>query len=176
MFDAQRTNSRTAVLPAWLRTLVIGRKPKRTLLRIGVLVAATLLIRQFVLLPVRVYGPSMLPTYQQDGLNFINRLPYYFHEPRRGDVVAIRTSDTTIMYMKRIVGLPGETVAFHDGRLFINGQMLSEPYVKYPCNWDYDPVTLGSNQFFVVGDNRSMPQIYHEFGRTDRNRIVGRIF
>ena len=55
----------------------------------------------------------MLPTYRDHGVNFVNRLAYVFHEPRRGDVVAIRTlAGEHVMYMKRIVGLPGETVTF----------------------------------------------------------------
>ena len=58
------------------------------------------------------------------------------------------------MFMKRIVWLPGETVAFHEGRLLINGQPLAEPYVKFPCNWEQQPKQVGPNEYYVVGDNR----------------------
>lgn len=144
-------------------------------MRIVGLVFAIFLVRAYALIPIVVRGPSMLPTYQQSGINFVNRLAYLHSEPRRGDVVAIRTSGTSIMYMKRIVGLPGETVAFHEGHILINGKILNEPYVKFPCDWERAPVKLGGNQYFVVGDNRSMPEKYHVFGETERERIVGRI-
>ncbi len=163
---------------SWLRVVLIGRSPKRTLARLAVLVVACFVIFKFILLPIRVTGGSMLPTYKDHGVNFVNRLAYLWHEPRRGDVVAIRMSDTSglsIMYMKRVVGLPGETVAFADGHVLINGRILNEPYLKYPCDWDRDPVTLNSSQFFVVGDNRSMPQRDHTFGRADRRQIVGKV-
>ena len=157
------------------RAVVIGRRPRFTLVRIGVLIVAVVLTRQFVLLPIKIVGPSMLPTYQDHGVNLVNRLAYRSHEPQRGDVVAIRTSGESIMYMKRIIGLPGETVAFHEGHALINGQPLDEPYLKYPCDWDLPPVTVEPGEIFVVGDNRSMPASYHYFGRTERQRVVGKI-
>ena len=169
------SGTKQAHLPSWLRTVLIGRNPRRTLARIGVMIVAVLLIRAYALIPITVKGPSMLPTYEERGVNFVNRLAYLHSDPQRGDVVAIRTSGTSIMYMKRVVGLPGETVAFHKGHLLINGKVLDEPYVKLACDWERAPVTLGDHQYFVVGDNRSMPEQYHVFGETDRVRIVGKI-
>src|SRR5207249_3588149 len=101
--------------PSWVQTVLIGRKPRRTLVRILILIVICFVVFKFILLPIRIDGGSMLPTYKEHGVNFVYRLPYLFHEPRRGDVVAIRTSGYSIMYMKRIVGLPGETVGFQDG-------------------------------------------------------------
>jgi len=161
--------------PSWLRTVFIGRRPKRTLARIVVLVVTCFVVFKFVLLPIRVDGGSMLPTYKEHGVNFVNRLAYRFHEPRRGDVVAIRLAGPSIMFLKRIVGLPGETVAFHDGRALINGKVLEEPYVKFECDWEIEPIVLGPEQYFVVGDNRSMPKEDHEMGEPHRDRIVGKI-
>ena len=77
--------------------------------------------------------------------------------------------------MKRIVGLPGEAVAFHKGRLFINGKPLDESYVKLPCEWEHEPEQVGSDQYYVVGDNREMPWEDHTHGRASRNRIMGKI-
>jgi signal peptidase I len=78
------------------------------------------------------------------------------------------------MYLKRIVGLPGESIAFVDGRLLVNGRILDEPYEKSSCDWNAEAVTLGTNEYFVVGDNRTMPKEEHTFGKAERNRIVGR--
>lgn len=161
--------------PSLLRAVVIGRRPKLTLVRIVLLVALIFLTRQFAILPIRSVGPSMLPTYQDNGVNFVNRLAYFTREPQRGDVVAIRTSGISIMYMKRVIGLPGETVEFKQGRVFINGVPLSEPYVKYSSDWTLAPVKVDPDKYFVVGDNRSMPSIYHYFGETERQRIIGRV-
>ena len=158
-----------------LRTVTVGRSPRRTLLRIVCLVVAVFLMRQFVLLPISVKGPSMYPTYQTSGVNFVNRLAYSFHEPQRGDVVAIRTSGLSIMFMKRIVALPGETIAFHNGLAVINGQPLSEPYVKLVSDWESPPEKLGVDEYYCVGDNRSMSQEEHTQGRAHRYRIVGKI-
>jgi len=77
----------------------------------------------------------MLPTYKENGINFINRLAYVWSQPRRGDVVGIRLAGVHIMFMKRIIGLPGENVAFHEGHAIIDGVVLDEPYVKRPCDW-----------------------------------------
>ena len=83
--DAQET-----MLPGWLRTALIGRRPKRTLVRAAVLLVVSLAVFKYWLLPIRIEGSSMLPTYKEHGVNFVNRLAYWRHEPRRGDVVAIR--------------------------------------------------------------------------------------
>ena len=169
------TDTRRFSLPRWLLVVLVGRNPRFTLVRIAVLVAVVVFVRMFVLLPIRVKGPSMMPTYQDSGINFVNRLAYAFSEPKRFDVVAIRTSGTSIMYMKRIIGLPGETVEFHKGRAYIDGQLLEEPYVKTDCDWESPPKSLGPDWYYVVGDNRSMPELLHEEGRTRRERIVGKI-
>jgi signal peptidase I len=170
------TNAEAARPPSWLQRVLIGRNPRRTLVRIAVLVTVSFVVFKFVLVPVRVDGGSMLPTYKENGVNFVNRLPYLFHEPRRGDVVAIGLqAGSHIMYMKRIVGLPGETVAFQKGRLLINGQPLDEPYVKLRGDWEHEPEQVGPDQYYVVGDNRDMPWDDHTHGRAARNRIVGKI-
>jgi signal peptidase I len=165
-----------------LRILAVGRNPKRTLVRAAILALVCVVVFKFVLLPVRVAGLSMAPTYADHSVNFVNRLSYHWHEPQRGDVVCIRLnlpptngwSAPHIMYLKRVIGLPGETVLFVDGRVRVNGQTLEEPYEKGPCDWNTAPVTLGSNEYFFVGDNRSMPKEEHTFGKPERSRIVGK--
>ncbi len=162
-------------LPDWVRIALIGRRPKRTLIRVCVLAVVCYIVLGFLLLPVRVDGLSMLPTYRDGGRNLINRLPYLFHEPRRGDVVGVRFAGPHLMLLKRIVGLPGETVEFADGHLLVDGKALAEPYVKSACHWNMLPRKLGARQYFVVGDNRSMGMEFHEFGVAARERILGKI-
>jgi signal peptidase I len=79
-----------------------------------------------------------------------------------------------IMYLKRIIGLPGETISFVGGRVRVNGNTLDEPYEKWACDWNTAPVTLKPDEYFFVGDNRSMPKEEHTFGKAERSRIVGK--
>jgi signal peptidase I len=88
----------------WVRTILIGRKPLVTLIRIAVLILTTVFVFKFVLLPpVRITGPSMSPTLREGSIHLVSRLAYLRHEPRRGDIVSIRLAGNSIMYMKRVV-------------------------------------------------------------------------
>ena len=169
------TNTEAAQRPPWVRIILIGRKPKHTLIRIVVWVVTCFVVAKFVLLPIRVEGVSMLPSYKENRVNFVNRLAYIHSKPKRGDVVAIRLAGPSIMYMKRIVGLPGETVEFHEGQLYIDGHPLPEPYVKFYSNWEHPAETVGPDEYFVVGDNRSMGYYEHTKGRARRDRIMGKV-
>jgi len=164
--------------------VLFGRNPKVTLLRAAVWVAVCVFVFRILLVHVRVDGISMLPTCPDQSVYWVNRLAYVWHGPQRGDVVAIRfiQADDSIsrlepphiMLLKRIIGLPGETVAFVNGRVLINGEILDEPYEKLGCDWNAAPVTLGADQYYVVGDNRSMPWEDHTHGKCERKRIVGK--
>lgn len=169
-------NAEAAQAPSGLNRVLFGRNPKRTLVRIVILVAIACIVRGFVLLPVKVEGPSMMPTYHDRSVHIVNRLAYLFHEPRRGDVVAIgMLAGEHIMYLKRIVGLPGETVAFHQGQLYINGQPVEEPYLRLRSNWGHEDQPVGLDEYYVVGDNREMAWDDHIHGRGKRELIVGKV-
>lgn len=165
-------------LPRWLQVAVIGRNPRITLIRAVILAVLCIFAYRATLLHIRIEGISMMPTYQDDSRHFVNRLAYLWHPPQRGDIVGIRLNPQiahpSILYMKRVIGLPGETVAFVNGRVLIDGQVLDEPYEKEDCDWNLRPVKLSPNQYFVVGDNRSMPAQLHVFGTVSRNQIVGK--
>lgn len=167
-------------LPRWVHVILIGRNWRFTLARLAVLVAVCFVVFRFILVPIRVQGISMLPTYRTGSIAIVNRLAYLWHPPRRGDVVAIRLSPPglappSIMYLKRIIGLPGETVAFVHGHALINGHALAESYVKYRCDWNLPPVKLGPNQYYIVGDNRSLPPGELVHGKVERKYIVGKV-
>lgn len=163
--------------PSWVRTVIIGRNPKVTLIRILVLVVTCVIVFKYVLLPIRVDGPSMSPTYRQHSINFINRLAYRNSEPQRGDVVAVRYTGQNMMLLKRVVALPGETIEFTGGHVLINGRLLDEPYLKNECDWNVKPdhSTMREDEYYVVGDNRSMPFQSHYQGGAQRARILGKI-
>ena len=117
----------------------------------------------------------MLPTYQSGSLNLVNRLAYLNDKPSRGDIVAIRLAGPHVLYVKRIIALPGERISMSAGQVYVNGAPLIEPYVRNRNPWDVPEVTLTSREYFVVGDNRGMRASDHDFGRVDVSRIVGRI-
>jgi signal peptidase I len=173
-----------------MRAAILGRDWRVTLLRAAVWGIFIIVVWEFVLTPIRVSGISMLPTYHDREINVINHLAYLRHEPQRGDVIAIRINpDDTgrhsgltgdlkklphAMLFKRIIGLPGETIAFSAGRVLINGKILDEPYETGDCNWTIAPVSLGADEYYVVGDNRQMPQQDHWKGVCKRDQIVGK--
>ena len=153
--------------------VVAGANPRRTLARAGILVVVAYAVFGHVLLPVRGYGPSMQPTIAGGDLLFINRLAYGFREPQRGDIVAVRVAGQSVVYVKRLLGLPGDRIAFVEGVLWRNGEPVAEPYASRRDDWVLEEVTLGTDDYFVVGDNRRMPMAQHDFGTATRDRLIG---
>jgi signal peptidase I len=160
-----------------LSRLVYGSSLKRTLVRALVLAVLVALVFKFVFIPVRVAGLSMAPTYQSNRVNVVNRLAYKRGGPQRGDVVGVwpREGSRSVLLMKRVVGLPGEQVGFRNGVVTIDGIPLQEPYVRYESDWNVGPVTCGMDEYFVVGDNRSMPFELHTLGCVPRKQIAGKM-
>ena len=155
--------------------LVFGSNPRLTTIRAAALVTTAVIVFGVVLLPVRLSGISMQPTYNDGALNFANRFAFAWRPPARGDVVAIRMAGPHLVYVKRIVGLPGERVEIAMGVVIIDGEPLLEPTVVYKAPWNLPPATLGGDEYFVIGDNRAMAMQNHDFGRTTRDRIIGKM-
>jgi signal peptidase I len=160
--------------PSLWRVLVIGRNPTTTVIRALVSAAILVAIFRFILLPVRVSGISMQPTYRNGTINFVNRAAFWLREPQRGDVVGYAITGQHVMLFKRVIALPGETIEIRDGTVFINDAELEEPYLQFRARWNTEPVELGANEFFLIGDNRGMGQTEHEFGRGPRSNILGK--
>jgi signal peptidase I len=156
------------------RRIVFGPDPRRTVVRVLVLAGMSFVIFRWVLIPIRAEGVSMLPTYSSGTFTLVNRLAFAYRPPRRGDIIAIRYAGPHVVYVKRIIGLPGERIAIVKGVVHIDGSPLAEPYVKDRFPWDIPEVTLTSTEYFVIGDNRSMRAADHDFGRVDAARILGR--
>jgi signal peptidase I len=156
-------------LPRW----IAGANPRRTLLRVLVLVTVSYIVFGYVLLPVRGVGISMEPTIASGDLIFINRLAYRFRPPRRGDILAVRLAGRSVVYVKRLIALPGERLKIENGAVSINGVYLNEPYARKREDWSLPEVTLGPDDYFVVGDNRSMRMENHEMGTAPLARLIG---
>ena len=161
--------------PSLLQRVLIGRDPKRTLVRAAITAGVAFVVFKYCLIPVRIAGESMTPAYRDRSVNCINRLAYHWRVPRRGDVVAVRTSGIHNMFFKRIIALPGETVSITNGLVHIDGQPLAEPYVKEREAWQLPPRHLEVDEYFLIGDNRGMTQERHTFGVAEAKRIVGKV-
>ena len=160
-------------LPLWLA----GAHPRRTAFRAGSLIVLAYLTLSFVLLPIRGVGISMLPTIHEGDLMFVNRQTFRFRPPHRGEIVAVQIPGRTAVYVKRLVALPGDRVAIESGVLTIDGLPIDERYVEHRAPWQLPAVTLGPDEFFVVGDNRGMPMTQHDMGIATRSRLIGpRVF
>jgi len=171
-------------LPRWLVIASVGRRPKWTFVRVAFMIVVSFVLLKYVLVPIRVEGVSMEPTYRTGQYNFINRLAYVHHGPRRGDVVGVPWYDKArghVLLLKRVVGLPGETIAFSQGTLCVNSVPVEEPYVKKRPNprfvppWEMPPVLLAPEEYYVVGDNRSMPIADHTKGQFSLSYILGEV-
>ncbi len=142
----------------WMR-LVFGRNPKRTLLRLICLVLVSLVVFRFVLIPIRVTGTSMTPTFGDGKVTLINHQAYRFTKPKRGDVIAFRVPEEgDIVLLKRIIGLPRERVSIIDGQAYINGKAQVERYARTGKDALSTPkeYQLDEDQYFVMGDNREV--------------------
>ena len=155
-----------------IRSFFLPSLTPATLLRMALVALTALVVFGFVLRPCFINGESMLPTYDRSGLVFCNFLRYWRDVPRRGDVVVISYFGRRYL-LKRIIAMEGESIEFKGGKVLINGEELSEPYVRYPCSWDMEPVVVAPGHCFVVGDNRSQPQEEHIFGEVSLKRIAG---
>lgn len=144
----------------------------------GLLIAEVSLVLIYQLYqPVKIVGNSMTPLLSDHAAIVLNRLVYHFEPIHRGDVVVFRYPfDATQSFIKRIVGLPGETVQIRRGLVYVNGNWLPEPYVpsQYEDLSDFGPVQVPSGSYFVLGDRRSSSNDSRVFGTVARRLIEGR--
>ena len=125
-------------------------------------------------------GPSMQPGLHTNERVLVNSLAYIFRQPQRGDVIVFHPPDAlTQRYIKRVIGLPGDTVQLTLTNVYVNGVKLNESYIApapygYPENPEPETIHLGSDQFFVMGDNRTNSQDSRYFGPIAQREIIGK--
>lgn len=154
----------------WIKVIVIA-------------VIISLPIRFFIAEPFVVNGASMDPTFATGQFLIVDRLTYRFEEPKRGDVIVFRyPNDPKTYYIKRIIGLPNEKLELNNGVVSIDQSFsssspltLDEPYLKNE-NLSYEDlkISLGANEYFVMGDNRGASSDSRVWGPLDKDFIVGR--
>jgi signal peptidase I len=158
--DATRANT----VGLWLRDVLIA-------------VAASVLIIVFLYQPVRVEGTSMLPRLEDRDRLFINKFVYHFEGIHRGDVVVFHyPRDPEKSYIKRVIALPGDRLRVDRGEVYVNGKRLSESYVpeEYRDTRSIPETVIPDDEYFMMGDHRSISSDSRDFGPVDRDLIYGK--
>ena len=140
-------------------------------------IGLALIIIVFLYQPVKVEGTSMAPLLSDQERIFINKFVYRFEPIQRGDVVVFwYPLDGSKSFIKRIVGLPGETVEIRQGRVYVNGKAVPEPYVppQYEDFSDFGPTRVPRDSYFVMGDHRISSNDSRVFGPVAKRYIYGR--
>ena len=149
---------------SWVRDLVVA-------------VAISAFIILFLYQPVRVEGTSMLPVLEDQDRLFINKIAYRVGEIHQGDVVVFQyPRDHDKSYIKRVIALPGDRLRIDQGRVYVNGKWLPEPYVpsRFADDRSQPEIVLPPNEYWVMGDHRSISSDSREFGPVDRDLIYGK--
>ena len=153
----------------------------RELLDLIVLIGAIYALVNLATVRFIVQGPSMQPNFQDGQFLIVSRVNYLMGDPERGDIIVFHyPGDTEQDYIKRVIGTPGDTVEIIDTLVYVNGEMLAEPYINEPCTenscgdnqWE-----LGTDEYFVMGDNRNRSSDSRSttVGLVNREFIVGEV-
>ena len=141
-------------------------------------VLIALSLRAFIGEPVRVDGPSMLPTLQDTEYMLAEKVSYYFHPPERGDIAIVFYPGFTVSCVKRVIALPGERISIFDGKVYINGEELDESeYWNDYIEGNMQELTVPKNTIFVMGDNRNISgdSRMSEVGPIPFEKVLGKV-
>ena len=150
---------------------------------VGLSIVLALGIRQFVAEARFIPSGSMIPTLQIDDRLVIEKISYYFNEPKRGDIIVFRAPQKALdaanvqgkaAYIKRVIGLPGETVEVKEGKVFIDGKALQEDYIQAPPDYILEAEVVPADEYLVLGDNRNKSSDGHVWGFLSKDAIIGR--
>lgn len=145
-------------------------------------IVIALLIRYFVGGTMFVQGDSMEGTFQNNDVVVEEKVSYYFSEPKYGDVVIVNdvinpfeVNGKEKKLIKRVIGVPGDTIEVKNGVLLLNGEKVNEPYIKEKMEQDFDKITVKKGTYFVMGDNRNNSLDSRILGSIPKEKIDGRI-
>ncbi len=134
------------------------------------IIIAVILIRTFIITPVRVDGASMDQTLEDGQILLLYKLSNIDY----GDIVVLDEEKEGEIIIKRIIGMPGDTVSIKDNTVYVNGEELEEDYA-YGETSDYEEITLGDDEYFILGDNRPISKDSRYFGPVKEDEIIGKV-
>lgn len=148
------------------------------ILYVAGVVLLSIVLNKFVIQKVEVDGPSMNTTLKTGQQLMVQKVSYHFTDPKRGDIVVFQPPgyEDDTLYIKRVIGVPGDRVQIIDGYIYLNGKKYDDPQWREEI---LDPgiaeeeVTVGEGEYFVVGDNRNDSTDSREFGAVEKSRIMG---
>lgn len=136
-----------------------------------IILIIVILLKCFVVTPIRVNGTSMIPTLHPKDIMILNKTAYYTKNPKRFDIVVVDLEDEKII--KRVIGLPGEEVEYHNNTLYINGKKVKENIDKVDTD-DYKSGKIPKDSYLVLGDNRKGSYDGRMFGFIKKKQIEGK--
>ena len=148
-------------------------------LAVAILIA--LGIHQFLFRQYVVDGISMVPTLQNGERLLVDRIPYYFGPPKRGDIIVFRAplqyAPQGQDWVKRVIGLPGDTIQIKNGQLYLNGKLVREPFINGPMlkSRPFGPEKVPPGDLFVMGDNRNVSLDSRIIGPIKISSVIGRV-
>jgi|GEM_PF-1413957 signal peptidase I len=149
---------------------------------LGLSALSYLFVTHFIFESVQVQGPSMYPTLINGNFYWLDRLAYEIRKPQPGDIIALKDPSGHGFDVKRIIAVPTESLFIRDGKVYVNGQLLKEPYLPqklhtfaYGAASEDEYFCLARNQFFVMGDNRGNSCDSRSFGPIARDLILGKV-
>lgn len=145
------------------------------IVEIAVVFVLAMLVRTFVFSLTTVQGPSMRETLHSGQIVAVDKLYFAIHDFSRGQIVICRYPDSDEFYVKRIVGLPGETIEIREGTVYIDGEPIAETYLTRVDDQSMDPITLAKDEIFVMGDNRPVSRDSRAVGPLTLDEIYGRV-
>ena len=166
--------------PKWLQ---FWRKQTENLQILGLALAISVLIRLLIAEPRYIPSDSMIPTLNIGDRLVIEKVSYRFHPPTTGDIIVFEPPNILQLqgyskdqaFIKRIIGLPGQTIDIKNGRVWIGDRPLEEDYIAELPNYPWQgPVTIPENRYFVMGDNRNNSNDSHVWGFLPQKNIIGR--
>ncbi len=155
----------------------VGKEILEWIITLVAAVAVALFINNFIIVNATVPSSSMEQTIMTDDRVIGLRLAYNNNDPVRGDIIIFKfPDDESILYIKRVIGLPGDTVEIHDGGVYLNGELMNEPYITVKTEGNFGPYTVPEGHYFMLGDNRnnSADSRYWKNTFLDRKKIVGK--
>ena len=146
----------------------------------GFAIVLALGIRTFVAEARYIPTPSMVPTLKVNDRLLVEKMSYRFRQPKRGDIVVFSSTEElkrqgyNYDFIKRVIGLPGETIEVKHGKVYVNQQAIEEKYILAPAIDSYGPVVVPQNEYLVLGDNRNNSSDSRAWGFVPRSNLIGR--